>query len=62
MPVAPPALAEDLTFDRIVQSAREPQHWLTYWGDYGATRFRNLSQINAGNVGKLRVDWIFQTD
>jgi alcohol dehydrogenase (cytochrome c) len=60
--VALPALAEDLTFDRIVQSAREPQYWLTYWGDYAGTRFRNLSQIQAGNVAKLRVDWIFQTD
>lgn len=60
--MALPAFAADLTFVRIVQSASEPQHWLTYWGDYGGTRFRNLSQIHAGNVAKLRVDWVFQTD
>jgi PQQ-dependent dehydrogenase (methanol/ethanol family) len=31
-------------------------------GNYGQTRFYGGRQINTGNVGKLKVAWIFQTD
>ena len=39
----------------------EPQNWLTYWGDYGAQRYRALKQINTANVKDLRLEWMFQT-
>src|SRR5579883_208093 len=53
--------AQQLTFDRIAHSDREPQNWLTYWGDYGGVRHRDLKQINTSNVKDLRLEWMFQT-
>jgi alcohol dehydrogenase (cytochrome c) len=53
--------AQSVTFDRIVNAVREPHNWLTYWGDYSATRYRDLKQINTANVKDLRVEWMFQT-
>src|SRR5690348_46418 len=50
-----------VTYERIVNALKEPQNWLTYWGDYSAIRHRDLKQINTSNVKNLRVDWIFQT-
>lgn len=50
------------TFDALVHAQANPAEWLTYWGDYHATRFRNLKQINDRNVGSLRLEWMFQTD
>ncbi|MBV8820074.1 MAG: PQQ-binding-like beta-propeller repeat protein, partial [Acidobacteriaceae bacterium] len=53
--------AQNVSFERIVNAKSEPQNWLTYWGDYGAQRYRDLKQINTANVKDLRVEWIFQT-
>jgi alcohol dehydrogenase (cytochrome c) len=50
-----------VTYERIVNAAKEPQNWLTYWGDYGAIRHRALNQIDTANVKDLRLEWIFQT-
>jgi alcohol dehydrogenase (cytochrome c) len=50
-----------VTFERIVNAQKEPQNWLTYWGDYTAVRHRDVKQIHTGNVKDLRVDWIYQT-
>lgn len=52
----------DVSFDRIVHAQNDPRNWLTYWGDYHAIRFRDLKQINDKNVGKLRLEWMFQSD
>ena len=35
--------------------------WPAYGGDAGGTRYSPLTQINPGNVGDLRVAWIFRT-
>ena len=44
-----------VTYDRLVNALKEPQNWLTYWGDYTAVRHRDLKQINTANVKDLRV-------
>ncbi len=54
-------LDAQVSFERIVNAAREPANWLTYWGDYGAVRHRELNQVNTANVSKLQLAWIFQT-
>ena len=59
--LAAAALPAQVTYERIVQAQKEPQNWLTYWGDYGALRYRRLDQINTANVGTMRLDWMFQT-
>jgi alcohol dehydrogenase (cytochrome c) len=53
--------AAQVTYDRLVHALDEPQNWLTYWGDYSATRHRPLDQINVSNVARLRVEWMYQT-
>ncbi len=53
--------AQGVTYERIVNALHEQQNWLTYFGDYGAMRYRDLKQITTANVKDLRVEWMFQT-
>ena len=41
--------------DRLLNAQNEPQNWLMMNGDYGATRYSKLSQINRENVKNLRM-------
>jgi alcohol dehydrogenase (cytochrome c) len=50
-----------VTFDRLLNSSKEPQNWLTYSGDYSGRRFSSLDQINAANANSLTAKWVFQT-
>lgn len=43
--------------DRLLNAQNEPQNWLMMNGDYGATRYSKLSQINRDNVKNLRMVW-----
>src|SRR3979490_3029106 len=43
--------------DRLVNAQNEPQNWLLMNGDYGATRYSKLTQINRDNVKNLRLLW-----
>jgi len=58
--LASPALAQ-VTFERIVNSQKEPQNWLTYSGDYAGRRFSTLDQINSSTVHTLTAKWVYQT-
>jgi alcohol dehydrogenase (cytochrome c) len=57
---ASPILAQ-VTFDRIVNSSKEPQNWLTYSGDYAGRRFSALDQVNQTTVRSLVTKWVYQT-
>ena len=43
--------------DRLINAQNEPQNWLMMNGDYSATRYSKLSQINRDNVKNLRMVW-----
>jgi alcohol dehydrogenase (cytochrome c) len=43
--------------DRLINAQNEPLNWLMMNGDYGATRYSRLSQINRENVKNLRMVW-----
>jgi alcohol dehydrogenase (cytochrome c) len=43
--------------DRLNNAMNEPQNWLLMNGDYGATRYSKLTQINRDNVKNLRMVW-----
>src|SRR5258706_284766 len=43
--------------DRLLNAQNEPQNWLLMNGDYGATRYSKLTQINRDNVKNLRLVW-----
>jgi alcohol dehydrogenase (cytochrome c) len=48
-------------YDRLVDAATEPHNWFMYSGSYASERFSSLDQIHTGNVGDLRVEWVYQT-
>jgi len=50
-----------VTFERLLNSAKEPQNWLTYSGDYSGRRFSELDQINVANARSLTAKWVYQT-
>src|SRR5215469_4317374 len=49
-----------VTFDRILNAAKEPQNWLTYSGAFGSQRHSSLSQITPANVKNLEPQWQYQ--
>ena len=57
----PGVISAQINYERLLRSAQEPRNWLTYSGDYKGWRFSGLKQINATNVGRLAVQWVFQT-
>src|SRR4051794_39257044 len=51
--------AQEVTSERLVNSAKEPGNWMTYSGNYFAHQYSALDQINASNVARLHVKWIY---
>src|SRR5690348_9684239 len=50
-----PALAADVTSDRLMNPSKEPQNWLMVNKDYSSHRYSELDQINKDNVKNLHV-------
>ena len=50
-----------VTPERLLNAAREPQNWLMYSGDYAGRRFSSLQEIKVENAEKLVPRWVFQT-
>src|SRR5262252_510484 len=59
--LALPAYGQEPTWERLINSDREPQNWMSYGGNYAAHRFSALDQINRENVRQLAPVWMFQT-
>ena len=53
-------LAAQVSYDRILSAADEPQNWLTYNGDYSSQRYSGLDQITSDNVDDLELQWMLQ--
>ncbi|MBM3795647.1 MAG: PQQ-dependent dehydrogenase, methanol/ethanol family [Acidobacteria bacterium] len=53
--------AQNVPYERILNSAREPQNWLTYSGNYNGQRYSTLNQVNETTVKRLKVAWVHQT-
>ncbi len=52
---------KEVTSERLVNAAKEPQNWMTYFGTYNAQRYSALNQITRENVKQLAPAWAFQT-
>ena len=52
--------AQQVTFDRLLHSEREPQNWLGYSGTVFNQRYSPLTQITPANVKNLELQWIWQ--
>jgi len=50
-----------VTPQRLLDSAKEPQNWLMYSGDYAGHRYSALEQITIGNASGLVPKWAYQT-
>ncbi|WP_051670224.1 PQQ-dependent dehydrogenase, methanol/ethanol family [Bryobacter aggregatus] len=50
----------NVTFDRLKNSAAEPQNWLTHWGDFAGTHSSPLKSITPQNAANLRPQWNYQ--
>src|SRR6267378_3563056 len=57
---APQASAQ-VTFERLLNSSKEPQNWLMYSGDYAGHRFSALDEIKISTAASLVPKWAYQT-
>jgi len=55
--LAAPALANS----NVTKNQDDPNNWASQSGNYSATRYSKLDQINRDNVKNLRVAWTFST-
>jgi alcohol dehydrogenase (cytochrome c) len=49
-----------VTYERLLNSDKEPGNWLMYSRTYNGHRYSSLDQINRDNVDRLKVKWLFQ--
>ena len=54
--------AQQITSDRILKAAAEPQNWLTHNGSYSSQHYSPLTEITPGNVTNLESKWVYQND
>src|SRR5258708_21191121 len=54
------SLGAQVSFDRLLNSGKEPQNWLTYSGTMMSQRHSPLTQITPENVKNLELQWIYQ--
>ena len=57
--IAQPATAQ-ITSERLLNAADEPENWLSYSGGYDSQRHSRLDQIDTSNVSDLELKWVFQ--
>ena len=60
-PPAPQIAAPNVSPDRLLKSASEPQNWLMYSGTYSSQRHSPLTQITTANAKDLTLKWVFQS-
>ena len=49
-----------VTYERLLNAASEPEQWMTYSGSYKSQRFSKLDQINRETIKNLELKWVFQ--
>ncbi|MCW5982263.1 MAG: PQQ-dependent dehydrogenase, methanol/ethanol family [Bryobacteraceae bacterium] len=53
-------LRAEVSYERLLDAAREPGNWLTYSGTYMSHRHSALDQVNRSNAAKLGLKWVHQ--
>src|SRR6202163_2165160 len=61
-PASGQAMVSPVTQDQLNSADKNATSFLLTNGDYAQTRFHPAKQIDRGNVKKLHVAWMFQTD
>src|SRR6266478_2113380 len=57
----PCSLCAQVTNERLLHAADEPQNWLTYSGSYASQRHSQLKQLDPTNAKNLELKWVFQS-
>lgn len=60
-PVAAAEPVQQVDQRDLLKADNNNSNWLMYGRTYDSQRYSPLKQINKGNVGKLKVEWSFQT-
>lgn len=47
-----------LPWNRLLNAAKDPANWLTYWGDLAGTHYSALSEVTSANVKNLQAQWM----
>jgi len=55
-------LHAQVSSERLLRAADEPQNWLTYSGTYFSQRYSLLHQLNPANIKSLEQKWVYQGD
>jgi len=53
-------LDAQVSYDRLLRAADEPQNWLTYSGTYMSQRYSPLRQVDVSNAKNLEMKWMLQ--
>lgn len=62
LPLISSVLQAQVSFERLLRAANEPQNWLTYSGGYASQRYSLLRQMTPANVKNLEQQWVFQAE
>src|SRR5438270_11262850 len=54
--------AAQVDAQRLIAADYEPGNWMTYSRTYSEQRFSPLDEINASNVGDLKLAWYYDLD
>jgi alcohol dehydrogenase (cytochrome c) len=54
------SVSAQVTSQRLQNSDKEPQNWMTYGGNYAGHRYSLLTQITPENAKNLQLQWTYQ--
>src|SRR5258706_16149711 len=57
--IALPALAADVTSERLLNAPNDPQNWLMVHRDYNNSRYSPLSEVNRNTIKDLKPKFMF---
>jgi alcohol dehydrogenase (cytochrome c) len=57
---APLSLEAQVSFERILNSEREPENWLSYSGTLSNHRYSLLDDVTVDNAKNLQLEWVWQ--
>jgi alcohol dehydrogenase (cytochrome c) len=55
-----PAAPAQVTYDRLLNAAKDNGNWITYSGSYRSWRYSSLDQIARTNASRLKIEWVYQ--
>jgi alcohol dehydrogenase (cytochrome c) len=54
------AAPAQVTYDRLLNAAKDGGNWITYSGSYRSWRYSSLDQMDRRNASRLKIEWVYQ--